>query len=193
MARSERAHGKDTSFDIRRIPRESLRIDNQFDPDQVQAALARFDEIDREFFQLVRSWPESVLTTRPKPGSWSILEHVRHLLFSNQLYIDHWMLGPLESFSPLGLAPEHLRHHPEFRHVGTAPDVRFDDVVATRAAIRSRLVDLAPDLDSTFLQLDGRPRNGPPSFGKIFQGLIWHDFGHFRYCDAIARRLHRPP
>ena len=116
---------------------------------------------------------------------------MRHLVFSNQLHFCHWVLGPFQGFSPLGLASAHLADRPLFAAVGTAVDPSLVDVFAARAAIRDQIYVTAKELTPELLGSDASSRDGPEIAGKAFQGLCWHDFGHFMQCDAIFRKLRR--
>ncbi len=180
-----------SDFDIRNVPRESPRIADLLDPESVRAALSLFAEVDAAFVKWLTSLPGELGVTRPEPESWSLLEHMRHLLFANQLHFCHWVVGPFSDFSPLGLASSHLADRPLFAEVGTAIDPSLTEVIAERAMIRHQINEFAKTLTSAMLSLDVKKRDGPDVLGKAFQGLCWHEFGHFRCCDEAVRKLKR--
>lgn len=95
----------------------------------------------RRVYKIARAADVSALNARPRPGEWSPLEIVRHLLFAEQLHFGRLQKGKTQ-FSPLGMTGMTAK---EFAIVGTATTdlgqvlAAWDKVRATnRKALKDR-------------------------------------------------------
>lgn len=67
------------------------------------------------------------LAIRTANGDWSVIEHVRHLLFAEQLHFGRLLGGPV-AWSPLGFAHDGLLR--KFPLVNTATPANVSEVLA---------------------------------------------------------------
>lgn len=70
---------------------------------------------------------EGKLATRTANGDWSVIEHVRHLLFAEQLHLGRLLGGPV-AWSPVGFAHDGLLR--KFPLVNTATPTNVSEVLA---------------------------------------------------------------
>jgi hypothetical protein len=67
-----------------------------------------------------------VLNRRPPNGTWSIVEHVRHLLFAEQAHLGGYLPNEFE-WSPIGMGGSAGRN---LKEVGSLPSKDIDEVFA---------------------------------------------------------------
>ncbi len=172
-----------------KIERDLLRIADIHDPQEVRATFSLLTRINDAFVDSVLALPKEIVETRPDPDSWSVLEHVRHLLFADQLHLEHHVLRYRTDFSPLGLASDHLSRRPEFATVGTVPNPDLAAVIAPRHKVWEKLAEMLPELTRERLSMRIKTTSSNSTVGGVLQGLVWHNFGHFRLCDQALKKV----
>jgi hypothetical protein len=168
----------------RRDPvRASLNMVDPFDPGIVKEVLARLDKVRRSFYDMLQATSFAMLTTRPDPENWSPIEHVRHLLFAEEAYLNHDILGNEEPFSKLGLLPTHLEGVSRLVAVGSEPTDDLIAILAAWDAIHGRLHAFVDS--STRASLERKSHDGLKTVGEVLQGLPLHDLDHMRQVEAL--------
>jgi len=110
------------------------------DPHDVAAIrrmIGYLDNTRRELFELIRTTPTAKLTARPRPGRWSVLEHLRHLVLAEDLYINRWILRNDKPFCALGNLPAFLRGRLGFEIVGTDPTTDVEKILGEWSRIHA--------------------------------------------------------
>ena len=68
----------------------------------VATLVSEVDRARRRLYALLRSKDARVLSKRPASGGWSIVENVRHLIFSEQVHLGEFLPDGF-AWSPMGL------------------------------------------------------------------------------------------
>ncbi len=176
----------EAELDRRDPERVRLRMSDSHDPEEVRAVVERLDEVRARFSEALRAADTDSLITRPSTGKWSALEHVRHLVFAEDLYLNRWILRNDEPWVRLGLLPAFLAGDPNYADVGSQPTDDLEAVLAAwediNACVRMFLADLtAEDLRRDTSDIDF----GQGTVGGVLQGMAQHDLHHIRRAEAL--------
>lgn len=167
---------------------ELLAVADPYNPLYVRGMIQRLDDIRSDLFQLLRTTPKEKLTVRPKPKQWSALEHLRHLVFAEDLYINRWILRNQTPFSNLGLLPGFLGGRPGFKEVGTAPSKDLQQILDEWTRIHELTISFVSKAESADLKQDTSDidfRQG--DVGHVLEGMAKHDLHHILEIEeAIA-------
>lgn len=179
----------EAELDRRDPERVRLRISNPNDPQEVRAVMKRLDEVRSEFCERLRAAEAGLLTARPRPGQWSAIEIVRHLVFTEELYLNRWILANDEPWSEVGLLPAFLARDPAYSRVGSAPTDDLESVLEAWAAVHRRTQKFVAQVTAEQLRRVTREVDfGQGTVGHILRGLAEHDLAHIRQAeDAISR------
>lgn len=177
-------------LDRRDPARAALRMVDIFDPAEVQRVMLRLEHLRASFVETLQATPPARLTAHPGPDRWSALEHIRHLVFAEDMYVNRWILQNEAPWCPLGFLPPFLAHSPAFADVGSAPTGDLETVIAAWEKIHSKLQALLPTLSVKDLKRDtGDIDFGQGTVGGILQGMAQHDLEHIRMAEAALRDL----
>lgn len=177
----------------RRDPeRVRLRMRDCHDPQCVREVLARLEKVRGAFHERLRATDPRLLTTTPGPDRWCALEHVRHLLFAEDLYLNHFILQNSDPLNPIGMLPEFLADSPKYQNVGTEPCTDLETVLAawetTHTAMMAYLADMTPEtLRGPARDLGGEVH----TVGDKLQGLAHHDLQHIRWVESILNEIEK--
>ncbi len=177
----------------RRDPeRVRLRMRDCYDPQCVRNMLARLETIRSAFREKLRATDPHLLTTAPGPGRWCALEHVRHLMFAEDLHLNHFILQNENPLNPMGMLPEFLADLPKYQNVGTEPCTDRETILAawdsTHAAMMAYLADMTSEtLHAPARDLDG----GTHTVGNKLQGMAHHDLQHIRWVESILNEIEK--
>lgn len=94
-----------------------------------ESSLAALDAERERVRSLVAGQPMTVLETRPANGTWSPLEHTRHLLFAAQSHLGRFAPGGRQ-YSALGLAPDGMQGNRNLAHLGSVAIHSIEQVLA---------------------------------------------------------------
>ncbi len=120
---------------------------------------------------VLRGRDEAKLAQRPPNGTWSVLEHVRHLLFAEQGHLGH--LAPERPrWSPLGLANVGLMR--KFPIVGSGQTSSVAEVLEAWDTAHRDLAGIA-DADSAPVR-------------KALAGHLKHLRAHIQIIERQVRR-----
>lgn len=78
------------------------------DQNLVSPLLEQIDATRKQLRSALAQMPDSAIAQRPPSGKWSVLEHVRHLLFAEQAHMAR-VFHEHPAWSPLGFTPETMR------------------------------------------------------------------------------------
>ena len=175
----------------RRDPlREKLRMSDRYDPQAVRRVLVRLDRLRAAFVRSLRALRPDLLSQRPAPHEWSVLETVRHLLFAEELYIHRWILRDAQPWSGCGLLSDFLIGQPGFEEVGTVPDPTLEEVLSAWERVHAFTTRYAAQVTADDLHRGTRDLDfGQGSVGSVLQGLAEHDLDHIRQAEATLRLL----
>jgi uncharacterized damage-inducible protein DinB len=152
--------------------------------------MKRLDEVRSEFCERLRAAEARFLTARPRPGQWSVIEIVRHLVFTEELYLDRWILANDEPWSEVGLLPAFLARDPEYARVGSAPTGDLESVLEAWAAVHQRTQAFIAQVTAEQLRRVTREVDfGQGTVGHILRGLAQHDLAHIRQAEAAMAEL----
>ena len=161
------------------IREEAITLADPHDPIQIRSLIHSLDEIRADLFQLLRSTPIEKLTIRPKSKPWSALEHLRHLVFAEDLYINRWILRNDTPFSALGHLPAFLRGRPGFAVVGTNPSSDLENILREWTRIHELTISFLTEATSAGLKRNTSDIDfGQGSVGNVLQGMAKHDLHH---------------
>jgi hypothetical protein len=178
----------DEELDRRDPQRRCLRMNDPLEPAETMRVLQQLDQLRADFLALLREEPGEHLTLRPGPNRWSAIEHLRHLVFAEELYVHRWILADDEPFSPIGLLPAHMLGWPDFEVVGTEPTQDLERIVSAwyrvHARLRSVLAEMSDDL---LARPAAHATAGDRTVGDAVQTLALHDWHHIRRAQqALA-------
>ncbi len=170
-----------------------LRIKNPFDPDEVKKVMHHLDEVRDGFYAFLRSTPHELLIKKPKGiDRWSALEHVRHLVFAEDLYLNHRLLNNNIPYNPIGMIPDFLKNDPSFNEVGSKPTEYLDEVLSAWSCIHAEMTKYILKITQELLkrELDMNP-GGPQkvTVGYIIQMLPPHDLLHIRMAEKAIEEV----
>jgi hypothetical protein len=175
----------EAELDRRDPERTRLRMSNIFDPREVRRVLAHLDELRAEFYAHLRATSQDVLNTHPGPDRWSALEHVRHLVFAEDMYLNRWLLRNDQPWSKLGFLPPFLEGNPAFAEVGTEPTEDLETVLVAWDAIHAGMQAFVAEITPEILERDTSDVDfGQRSVGGVLQGMAKHDLAHIRMAEA---------
>jgi hypothetical protein len=175
----------EAEFDRRDPERVRLRIHDIFDPEEVRRVLARLDEVRAEFYARLRATPPDMLNAHPGPDRWSALEHVRHLVFAEDMYLNHWLLRNEQPWCKLGFLPPFLEGNPAFTGVGDEPTDDLETVLAAWDAIHAGTKAFVAEVTPEILKRDTSDVDfGQRSVGGVLQGMANHDLRHIRMAEV---------
>ncbi len=181
-------------LDRRDPERIRLRMSDTSDPGEVREVMKRLDEVRGEFCEVLRSMEAGLLTTRPSPDQWSVIEIVRHLVFAEDLYLNRWILGGDEPWRKVGLLPAFLTRDPEYAEVGTEPTGDLETVLEAWTVIHLRTQEYVAGVTVEQLQRDTSEIDfGQGTVGQILQGMAQHDLAHIREAEGILAKLQEGP
>jgi hypothetical protein len=181
-------------LDQRDPERVRLRMSDVHDPDAVQAVMKRLDDVRSDFFDRLRSTESGLLTTRPSPDQWSVVEIVRHLVFAEELYLNRWILGNDQPWSRLGLLPTFLERDPTYAEVGREPTDELERVLDAWEAIHRSTQAYVATVTAQQLRRDTSELDfGQGSVGQILQGMAQHDLAHIRQAEGVIVTLRAAP
>ncbi|HQE91447.1 MAG TPA: DinB family protein [Anaerolineae bacterium] len=175
----------EAEFDRRDPERVRLRMHNIFDPEEVRRVLAHLDAVRAEFYAHLRATSADVLIAHPGPDRWSALEHVRHLVFAEEMYLNQWLLRNHQPWLKLGFLPPFLEGNPAFADVGTEPTDDLETVLAAWDAIHAGMQAFITEITPEILKRDTSDVDfGQHCIGGVLQGMAKHDLQHIRMAEA---------
>jgi hypothetical protein len=178
----------EAELDRRDPVRVHLRIKDIYNPDDVLQVMSELYKIRAAFMQSLRSLSSEMLNNHPGPDRWSALEHVRHLVFAEDLYLNRWILRNDKPWVKLGFLPPFLFDNPTYADVGTEPTQDLESVLAAWEELNTGMrtwVNIAKVED---LQIDtSKIAFGQRTVGDVMQTLAGHELTHIRMAErAIA-------
>lgn len=180
----------EAEFDRRDPERARLRMRDIFDPEEVRHVLAQLDEVRAEFYARLRATPPDALIAHPSLDRWSALEHVRHLVFAEDLYLNRWLLRNDQPWCKLGFLPPFLEGNPAFADVGTEPTDDLEIVLAAWDAIHAGMQAFVAEITPEILKRDTSDVDfGQRYVGGVLQGMAKHDLQHIRMAEAALADL----
>ncbi len=178
----------EAELDRRDPKRVALRAADIFDPDEIKGVLAELDGVRTAFKALLRATAEDRRTGHPGPDRWSATEHLRHLVFAEDLYLNRWLLRNEEPWCCLGFLPPFLEDDPEYADVGTAPTDDLELIVATWENLNAGIWAFVNDVTVEGLRRDTSDVDfGQRTVGQVLQGMAQHDLTHIRMAEAAIR------
>jgi hypothetical protein len=180
----------ETELDRRDPERAHLRMADCFDPDCVRAVLNHLSEVRAGFRAFLRRTDPRLLTARPDPDHWSAIEHLRHLIFAEDLYTHRWVLQTDEAWCKQGLLPDFLAGDPHYAEVGTQPSEEVEVLLSAWGAIHAHMMAFVATATSEELRRDTSSIDfGQGTVGKVLQTLSQHDLDHIRQAEAAVAKL----
>lgn len=156
------------------------------EPEDVRAVIERLDEVRGRFCEALRAADAVSLVTRPSAGKWSALEHVRHLVFAEDLYLNRWILRNNEPWNRLGLLPAFLAGDSDYADVGSQPPDDLEAVLAAWEDINARVRAFVAGLTPEDLRRDTSDIDfGQGTVGGVLQGMARHDLHHIRRAETL--------
>jgi len=165
--------------------RARLRMKDIHRPEDVRRVIDQLDEVRSNFRTVLSSVPRGQLCKRPAEGKWSAIEHLRHLVFAEDLYINRWILRNNDPLSRLGLLPDFLLGDEAYSSVGSEPCNDPERIFAEWDRIHSRTRTFIKNATGELLRQDTSDVDcGQGTVGRILQGMAHHDLHHVRQAKA---------
>jgi uncharacterized damage-inducible protein DinB len=172
-------------MDRRDPERVRLRIRPPFDPEGVHRVHARLDEVRQAFYEMLRAASPARRNARPSPSEWSALETVRHLLYSEDLFLNRRILGNQEPWCLLGLLPDFLEGAPAYAGVGSQPSTDLEEILAAWTALHARMQAFVAGVTEETLHHPLRDLAlGEDTVANVLRGMSLHDLDHIRQAEA---------
>jgi hypothetical protein len=180
----------EAELDRRDPERVRLRMADCFDPECVRAVLSHLGEVRSGFAAFLRDADPALLSARPDPENWSVIENLRHLIFAEDLYLNRWLLQNNEPWCKLGLRPAFLADDPRYADVGSQPCEDIETLLATWEAIHARMMAFVATVSVEELHRDTSKLDfGQGTVGRVLQTLSRHDLEHIRQAEAAVAQL----
>jgi len=180
----------EAELDRRDPERVRLRMADCFDRECMRAVLQHLGEVRSGFAAFLRGTDPAMLVTRPDPDHWSLVEHLRHLIFAEDLYLNRWLLQNNEPWCKLGLRPAFLADNPDYVEVGSQPSENVEILLAAWEAIHSRMMAYVATVPAEELRRDTSKIDfGQGTVGRVLQTLALHDLEHIRQAEAAVATL----
>lgn len=177
-------------FDRRDPERVRLRMSDPYDPECVRGVMQHLDEVRHSFRQILLAADPTQLTTRPSPREWSVVEIVRHLLYSEDLFLNRRILGNAELWNPLGLLPDFLQGDPASAGVGSQPTENIHLILDAWESLHECMRLYLASV--TVEQLHGPLRDlayGNGTVADVLRGMPQHDLVHIRQAEAAIKSI----
>lgn len=176
----------EAELDRRDPERVRLRMTNPHDAQEVRAVMARLDQVRECFREILRAADVDSLVTRPSAGKWSALEHVRHLVFAEDLYLNRWILRNDRPWVRLGLLPAFLAGDAGYAAVGSQPTGDLEAVLAAWEGINAQVRAFVARATASDLNQDTSDIDfGQGTVGGVLQGMARHDLHHIRAAEML--------
>ena len=180
----------EAEFDRRDPERARLRMRDLFDAGEARGLLARLDEVRASFYARLRAASPDMLVAQPGPERWSALEHTRHLVFAEDMYLNRWLLRNDRPWCKLGFLPPFLEGNPAFAEVGTEPTTDLETVLTAWDALHAGMQAFVADITPEILRRDTSDVDfGQGRVGGVLQGMAQHDLLHIRMAEAALAGL----
>ena len=181
----------DDEMDRRDPERARLRVHDFYDPADVRRVMARVEPLRASFRAQLSSIADVTLATRPSPNEWSVIEIVRHLLFTEELYLNRLILQNDRPFSRLGQLPEHMQAgRPGYETVGTEVCSDLATVWAAWDAAHAETLFYLANLTPEVLKRPAKtPEGHPRAAGERLQVVAMHVLGHIRQAEQVLAAL----
>ena len=119
------------------------------------------------------------------PGTFFPIEHLRHLVFAEEMDTNRVILRNQDPFSKLGLLPDMWAQYPAFADVGAEPSDDLEAILAAWDKIHSRTTAFVRDATREDLSRDTSDVHPcEETVGDCIQGMIHHDSDHIRSAKA---------
>lgn len=178
----------EAELDKRDPRRVALRIVDTHSVAEVRRAMAALEEAREPFRAKLRAATPEQLLHKPEKRRWSALDHLRHMLFAEELYTHRWMLRDEVAFSPMGLLPHFLLKKEPYASVGREPAKTADDLEVILKAwdkVHARTRAYMKDLTEDKLRISVKDVSfGQADIGAVFRTLTGHDMHHMRLAEA---------
>ncbi|MDF1513973.1 MAG: DinB family protein [Anaerolineae bacterium] len=172
-------------FDRRDPMRVQLRMQDVHDTAEVQRVMRVLNSTRDRFTETLRAQSPDILNSHPGPQRWSALEHLRHLVFAEDLYLNRWILRNDKSWIKLGFLPPFLYGNPAYAAVGTAPTQNLEQVVAVWQKLHAELLAWIEQAQQIDLHRDtSQIAFGQQTIGDVLQTLASHDLQHIRMAET---------
>lgn len=179
----------EAELDRRDPERSRLRMCDTSDPVEVKRVMERLDAVRDEYYARLRSTPAEQLNHHSGPDAWSAIEHARHLLFAEDMYLNRWILRNDRLWCSLGHLPPFLEDNPAYAEVGTDPTEDLEAVLALWDELHTGTQDFLRRITPDILRRDTSDVDyGQGTIGGILQGMAQHDLTHIRMAEAALRR-----
>jgi hypothetical protein len=180
----------EAELDRRDPERVRLKMRDILDPQGVLRGLPHLDTLRAEFYARLRAAPPDTLSAHPGPERWSVLEHVRHLVFAEDMYLNRWLLRNDRPWCMLGFLPPFLEGNPAFAGVGAAPTDDLETVLAAWDALQAEMQTFVAEITPEILKRDTSDLDfGQGCVGGVLQGMAKHDLQHIRMAEAALADL----
>jgi hypothetical protein len=177
-------------LDRRDPERVYLRMTDRYNPENVRLIMQRLDEFRQAFRKMLLATDAALLTTRPAPKEWSVVEIVRHLLYAEDLFLNRRILGNKEPWNPLGLLPDFLTNDPAYGGVGSEPTEDIAKLLEAWEVIHAHMRDFIASVTEDGLRSPLRDlAYGNGSVGDVLQGMAHHDLDHIRQAEDAIKLL----
>lgn len=176
-------------LDRRDPERVRLRIKDPHDVSEVLRVMANLAEARDGFAATLRASAPEALLERTAEGKWSAMEHLRHLVFAEDLYLNRWILRNDEPWSKVGLLPHFLANDEKFADVGSDACEDLETVLAEWERIFSGFKTFVDGVTREALEVETKDIDyGQGTVGGVLAGLAGHDLAHIRTAEATLAK-----
>jgi DinB superfamily len=150
------------------------------DPDGLRRVWASVEAAWSATIEHAATLPPGLLDERVGDG-WSLLEHLRHLVFVSDAWVGMMILEEPAPYDPVGLPPHFVTNGAE---LGLDLDAHpsFDEVVAARNRAATRIGTLLTGLDPAELDHACTPLDGQFTVLGALQNVVFEEWAHHRYA-----------
>ena len=179
----------EAELDRRDPERVRVRMTDPLDPKNVQAVMQHLAGLRNGFIATLRAIDPLQVTTRPETDTWSALENVRHLLFAEQMYLDHWIHEQSNPLPDMGLLSHAVQHIPDYANVGSDPITDVETVVSAWEALHERILAFVMATNTEQLHEARKAFSGERTIGVIFKGMAEHQLQHIREAERAIKAV----
>ena len=164
-------------------------------PEGFRDALALIDEMRAETVGRAERMSEEQRQQRTPDGEWSVVENLRHLLFSESSWALRTAFGESDPFHPLGQPPDFAVEGAKAVGIRVGAEASFEDTVGAlerqHARVRSRFDRLTQD------ELDAPCGDRGPGYPGAYGGTVaaallvclHHEWDHHKIIERVIEEV----
>jgi len=168
--------------------RTQLKANNIYSTQEIKEIFVKFEELRQEFYKLLFNTTQDLLIKKPKNNEWSAIKLVKHLLFSEDLRINYWLLRNEKKLSSYGQLPSHIKQEGRCELVGTNKTTDIKEILNEWQNIHGQMMIYVENLTDSKLKMSTKDVDmGQGDVAHILQDFVLHELDHIRQVEGLIK------